>query len=183
MISKKYTSDYRLENVTDKDGKIKTVPVYCGTYYQLASERDKLKQVRLYSLIACGFYWVFFFFGLAFDSGSLRQIYVSLPYVFSCLPAAFYSFSVYNFSKSVTNPPEKGFTRKQRDAISEKIPQNAFISFLLSCGGMLGMVFYFIFRYKTYGGVQDVLILVSLSVMATASLFVFSLKRHFKMQP
>ena len=182
MVSKKYTKDYRLENTIGKDGKIVTVTVYCGEYYGFIADKDKLRRARAYIVLSCLFYWVFFWLGLAFDSGSMRQLYVSLPYFIGFLPAVYLSSSVYYLVKYTRRPLEKGFTREQHDRVYERMAQSSFVTLLLAAFAAVGVVFYFIFKFKTLGGLGDILTVLSILIMLTASALVFVTKKYAKMQ-
>ena len=51
MVSRKYTKDYRIENVTLPGGKVVSRPVYCGKYYGFSADPRKLPRVRLHDRV------------------------------------------------------------------------------------------------------------------------------------
>ncbi len=88
MGARRYAGDYRLENVLGKNGKLRTVPVYRGTYFHFSLPTEQLHRLRRKKLILlCAAS-----LGLAvpmFLTGELmRRWYVLLPLVLSLLPAA-----------------------------------------------------------------------------------------------
>ena len=46
VVSRKYVGDYRLENVPDRRGKLKTVPVYRGLLFRFKAEESKVKAAK-----------------------------------------------------------------------------------------------------------------------------------------
>jgi hypothetical protein len=42
VVSRKYVGDYRLENVPDRRGKLKTVPVYRGPLFRFKAQEKRL---------------------------------------------------------------------------------------------------------------------------------------------
>ncbi len=183
MVSKKYAKDYRLENTLGPDGRIITVAVYCGEYYSFTADKRKLRRARAYFALAAIFYWVFFWLGLTYDTGSMRQLYVSAPYFCGFLPAVYLSSAVYYLIKYSARPPVVGFTREQRDRVYSRIAGSSLLTLILGALGAVGLFFYFIFEYPTYGGTSDIITVIAISVMTATSAALFRAKKHTKMQP
>ncbi len=183
MVSKKYAKDYRLENTLGPGGRIVTVAVYCGEYYSFSADKRKLRRARAYIALSVIFYWVFFWLGLTYDTGSMRQLYVLIPYICGFLPAAYLTSSLYYLIKYSARPPKKGFTREQRDRVYSRIAGCSLFTLILGALGAAGLLFYFVFEYSTYGGGRDIITLVAIFGMTAASVALFRAKKHTKMQP
>jgi len=182
LVSKKYANDYRLENVVDANGKIKTITVYCGKYYAFESDKDKLKKIRLYILLSCIIYKVFFWGGLTFNSDAIRKIYIALPYFFGFLPLLYLISSVYYLYKYTRKPPEKGFTRELRDKICDRMTQSSFLCLLFAGIAAVGMIYYLISNYKKIDNTWDFAVLISVFAMIATSLVIFKMKKSIKMR-
>lgn len=181
MVSRKYTKDYRLENTIGPNGKIITVTVYCGKYFAFSEDMSTLLQARKKMFVSLLCYWAFFWIGLVFNSGSMRQLYVALPYFFGFLPAIYLTSSVIYLNKYTRRPPEKGFTREQRDKLCDRMAQSSFAALILSVVSTVGMVIFFILKYKSIGGLKDIVVLVSIAVMATSTAIIFKNRHLIKM--
>ena len=46
MVSRKYASDYRLENIEGKNGKIVTKPVYRGDLFGFLKPTEEIKRLK-----------------------------------------------------------------------------------------------------------------------------------------
>ncbi|MBE6767771.1 MAG: hypothetical protein E7549_02530 [Ruminococcaceae bacterium] len=133
MVSKKYAADYRLENVRDKQGKLRTVAVYRGTRYTFkASPQAVRRAARLYALLTA---WSVLCFGviLFLNAAVLRQFYVLLPVLCCLLPLGYLTVAViYTFTST---PP---LTRERRDKICDRLAHTTVLLIFFSGVSLLG---------------------------------------------
>lgn len=182
VVSKKYTKDYRIENVLLPNGRVVSRPVYCGKYYGFSATPRNVRRARLSMTISMTAYWVFFCAGLCFRSGAMKQWYVSLPYFCGFLPAAFLTSSLYYLWLYTQNPPAPGLTREQKDRLYNRISQCSFTMLLLGVLAAAGLLIYYLLGAAGYAGFGDVLAVISSITMIISTAVVFTVRKHTKMQ-
>lgn len=182
MVSRKYAKDYSLENTLGPDGKLITVTVYNGDYFRFSSERQCLRRAIKYIIVSCILYWIFFWFGLFFDSGAMRQIYISLPYFCGFLPAAYLTSSVYYLIRYSAKVPEKGFTRQERDRVFERMAEGSLLTLILAFISGIALIVYYLNRAPGFSGMRDISVIVSNIGIIIAAAVIFTTKKHTKMQ-
>ncbi|HOA85042.1 MAG: hypothetical protein GX057_05890 [Clostridiales bacterium] len=182
MISKKYTNDYKIENVLLPDGRVVSRPVYCGKYYGFSADPHNVRRARLSMTLSAAVYWVFFWAGLCFRSGAMKQWYVSLPYFCGFLPAAFLTGSLYYLWLYTLKPPAPGLTREQKDRLYTRISQCSFTMLLFGALAAAGLVIYYLLGAEGYAGFGDILAVVSAFTMIISTAVVFSARKHTKTQ-
>lgn len=180
MVSRKYTKDYRIENVLLPDGKVVTRPVYCGKYYAFSADPQILRHARICLTVSVAAYWLFFWTGLFLNSGGMRRWYVSLPYFCSFLPAAFLTGSLYYLWKYTLSPPALGLTREQKDRVYDRISQCSFLMILLASLSAVGITAYYLLGAEGYRGLEDVMAAVSVAGMIVSAIVTFIVKKHTK---
>lgn len=182
MVSRKYTKDYRLENQLDGHGRLVTRPVYCGVRYAFISDAAVLRRLCVIMTLTTALYWIFFWLGLAQSCGALRRWYVSVPFFCGFLPAAFLSGSLYYLWRYSSAPPAEGFTREQKDRIYDRLSPCSLIMLIFAALAGVGEIFYILSGAKDYSGIPDIIIIVSIVIMAAASLTLFISRKYSKMQ-
>lgn len=183
MVSRKYTNDYRLENTIGPNGKTVTVAVYRGVYFKFTADWCKLKRARVHITASCAVYWLFFWLALCLDSGAMRQLYFSLPYFCGFLPAAYLTASVFYLISYTKKSTDKGFTREQKDRIYDRIAQSSLAMLILAGLAAAGLVVYYVTGADGFKIMQDLAVILSVSVMFATALLVFTAKKHTIMQP
>ena len=182
MVSRKYANDYRLENTLGTNGKIVTVAVYNGMYFRFPADGHNLNRARVYITVSCAVYWLFFWLGLYFDSGAMRQLYFSIPYFCGFLPAAYLTSSVYYLLTYTRKTPDKGFTREQKDRIFERLAQSSISMLILSGLSAVGLIVYYALGAEGFKIMQDSAVILSVLVMLASTFIIFIAKKHTKMQ-
>ena len=108
MVSRKYVGDYRLENVTDRRGKLKTVPVYRGPRFRFTADEKTLKAAKKRCLALTVLLTAALLATLLLHSELLQRIYVVMPLVLSILPAVFLWTGLYHlFTAGPALPRDK----------------------------------------------------------------------------
>ena len=133
MVSKKYAADYRLENVRDKHGKLKTVAVYRGTRYTFkASPQAVRRAATLYALLTA-LSVICFGVILFLNTSVLRQFYVLLPVLCCLLPLGYLTIAVmYTFTSKLP------LTRERRDKICDRLAHTTVLLIFFSGVSLLG---------------------------------------------
>ena len=89
MVSRKYTGDYRLENITTASGKLKTVPVYKGDWFTFACDEVGIRRIRrsypAFSLVIA----LLFLLVLLLNAPSGHIYYVMAPFAAMIFPVFF----------------------------------------------------------------------------------------------
>ncbi|MBQ4312776.1 MAG: hypothetical protein IJC18_01075 [Clostridia bacterium] len=116
MVSRKYANEYRLQNVTDSRGKIKTVPVYYGDYYVFEADRQDMLLTRNTYLVATVAIWLMLGTALCMDSYSTRVLYVVLPAAICVLPLFYLSLAVWDILFGI----DKRMIHEKADLISSR---------------------------------------------------------------
>ena len=96
MVSKKYVGDYRLENVPDRRGKLKTVPVYRGPLFRFKAEEGTLKKSKKSFLLLTAFITAALLAVMLLHAEMLSRIYVVMPLVLCFLPTALLWMGLYD---------------------------------------------------------------------------------------
>ena len=108
LVSKKYVGDYRLENVPDRRGKLKTVPVYRGPLFRFTADEKTLKAAKGRCLALTVLLSAALLVTLVLHSELLQRIYVVMPLVLSILPTALIWAGVYHlFTAGPALPRDK----------------------------------------------------------------------------
>lgn len=128
MGFRKYTDDYRLENRPGKNGKLKTVPIYHGAYYDFlkpASLLERRKPLLGGLTAAATLMEVLLLCFTTLLPGSFR--YAALPMALLLLPLFFVARAVFTL---VTEQPP--LIREKADRFSKGYPAGAFFLMLLA---------------------------------------------------
>ncbi len=173
MISRKYVGDYRLENVSNKNGKTVTKPVYRGDIFNFEKDEGeiiKLKRVLMRTTII---EWMVYFFALLINSDKGRVMYVSLPLIACAFPLIGQSSIIHTIRSNGE------YRREEKDRITEKLVSYSFISLFFALCSFLGHVCAWI---RNGESTEDA-ILLSLTVALIASSYtVFSKRKELGMK-
>ena len=86
MVSRKYASDYRLENVEGKNGKIVTKPVYRGDLFGFSKSKEEVKRLKVIFIATTIIEWCLYFSSVLINTRAGRALYVSLPFLAVAFP-------------------------------------------------------------------------------------------------
>lgn len=173
MVNKKYAADYRLENVRDKNGRLKTVAVYKGRYYRFSAEPATVRREgRLYAALT-GLSLLLFAAVLFLNSPLLRQMYVLMPFLFGMLPLGYLTVAVYY----ILTAPEK-FTRERNDKMHDRIAKCTLFLAIFSGASVIGSAIACLAGIVTLD-VQGMLFFVAATGLLLNALVMFRKKKTF----
>lgn len=86
MSSRKYASDYRLENHITSDGKVESTPVYQGKYFTFVEPQERIARLRKMLIIGVALILVLLLPMLLDNTRLGRTIYIVLPAFSSFVP-------------------------------------------------------------------------------------------------
>lgn len=144
MISSKYASDYRLENVADpKTGKLKTKAVYRGDWFRFEKPAELVKKRKiLFTALTCVLIAVFIAVLMLTggaernrDVKALEQIYVLVPFVGLLFPIYYLVGAVIR----MWAVREKA-TRAEKDRIAGRITGAAVAAIVLAGVSFVGHI-------------------------------------------
>lgn len=173
MVSKKYVSDFRLENVEDRKGRVVTKPVYRGDYYGFGEDKEKIAELKKQFALLTSLQVVLYLLALVLNMPSGRIAYVSLPFLAVAFPLLGQADAVYAFCRS----GEK-MTRMERDKISENLVSWMFVVLCLAVSSAVGHVVYWVQYGET---VKDAIFLVITILVLAFSYTLFSKRAQLKM--
>lgn len=128
MVSRKYTGDYRLENVENKNGKTVTRAVYKGDLFDWEKSEEEVVKLKRTILRTTVLEWLVFILALVINCSKIRVMYVSLPLLAFAFPLLGQSRVTALFFKKV----EMGYKREEKDLISSRLVSYVFISLFFS---------------------------------------------------
>jgi len=135
MVSRKYTGDYRLENVLDAGGQLKTVPVYRGPYFRFTASAEVIRRTKLRLLILTLISSIALLAALLIPADVLRHLYAILPLVFCLPPAVLIWQSVWIIFRA----GEKA-RREDRDRICDGLRAWSLVLLILSVLSLIGQI-------------------------------------------
>lgn len=135
MVSRKYTSDYRLENVEGKDGKTKTVAVYRGDLFDWIVSKEEVEKIKKIFTFSTIIEWVLLMISLSLNTNKSRVMYVSLPLIAVAFPLLGQTDCLFVLRKI-----KKSVERKDKDKVSEKLVSYIFVTLFLSSCSAIGHV-------------------------------------------
>ncbi|MBQ0071947.1 MAG: hypothetical protein KBS81_08895 [Spirochaetales bacterium] len=174
MVSRKYASDYRLENVTDKKGRLVTVPVYRGDTFSFERPEDEMKRIKSTFVAFLVLQIVLFFIPLFLNSQSARTIYVSLPYLAMAFPLLGEADAVSTFWTL-----KKDVRRSEKDKVTEKLVSWVFLTMLFGSFSTLGHIVHWVLDGET---VTDAIHLVVTILIVALGYSLFSKRKLLSMR-
>ena len=173
MVSKKYLGDYRLENVPDHRGKLKTVPVYRGPLFRFTAKEEVLKKAKRRNLLLVSLITAALLTTMLLHSGMLSRIYVAMPLVLSILPAVLLWTGVFHLFTAGDSVP-----RDKSDHIHNRIAGWSTVLIILSSLSLIGQIF----AYFDGGGVADLPVTLCAVVIVACASLVFLGKKDLLME-
>jgi hypothetical protein len=161
MVNKKYAADYRLENVVDRSGRLKTVPVYRGVYYRFAAGEAELRRGKRRSTILLSAASGALLLTLLIPSSLLQRIYAVMPLILCLLPAVLLWTSLY----AALTAGEK-VNREQRDRICDRLAAWSMVLAILAAVSLVGQIA----AYIAGAGAEGIPVTVLTVVAAAAAL-------------
>ena len=84
MAKKKYVRDYEISETIDEKGRVRSVPIYVGSYFCFCDAAAAKKSGRLLAP-AAALGWLAYIMALWLPSGAGKLMYVILPFVFAAV--------------------------------------------------------------------------------------------------
>lgn len=174
MVSRKYTGDYRLENVTDKRGKIRTVPVYRGDWYSFCESAGTVRRAKLLYCVLSALCLVMFLPILFVNAPCSRIMYITLPAAAMVFPLYFLLAGCRRLLTA-----KDRVTREHSDKIQPRFISCTLFMMLFSGISVGGHILYAI---RTGETAQDILCFIAVSVILAASAIMFSRRGWLRME-
>ena len=133
MVSKKYVGDYRLENVLDRHGRLKTVPVYRGPMFRFKAGEATLKSAKLRNVLLLAVSSAALLLPLLFPTEILSDIWAALPLAMCLLPTVLLWMGIYELFTAGEKVP-----RDKCDRIHNRFAGWSIVLVILSALSLLG---------------------------------------------
>lgn len=174
VVSGKYASDYRLENIEGKNGKIVTKPVYRGDLFSFSKTEDEVKKVKVIFAVSTLVEWILFFVSIILNTRAGRAMYVSLPFLALAFPLLGQSDGVWTLLTA-----KDKVIRSVKDKITEKMVTWIFLVFFFSICSFIG---HLVFWVRNGEGVMDVVFLILTLLILAASWNLFLKRKDLEMK-
>ena len=135
MVSRKYVGDYRLENIPDRRGKLKTVAVYRGPLFRFKAEESIVKAAKKRCLLLTLLETAALLVTMILHSEMLSRIYVVMPLVLSILPTVLLWMGLYNLFMAGESVP-----RDRCDRIHNRFAGWSVVLLVLSAFSLIGQI-------------------------------------------
>lgn len=173
VVSRKYVGDYRLENVPDRRGKLKTVPVYRGPLFRFKAEESKVKAAKRRCLLLTFLETAALLITMILHSEMLSRIYVVMPLVLCILPTVLLWMGLYNlFTAGETVP------RDRCDRIHNRFAGWSVVLLVLSAFSMIGQIT----AYIGSSTAEDLPVTICTVVIMFCAAFLFGGKKDLLME-
>ena len=195
MVSTKYTSDYRLENVVDpRTGKLVTKAVYRGDWFCFEKPAALVRQRKilftiLVGLIAAAFIGALLLTGINErnqDMIAIEKYYVIIPFVGLMFPIFFMGTAAVRMWRATDK-----VTREHRDKISDRFAATGISAAILSGVSVIGHIVSWAINGETVTTlgtqvsnsdiVTDMIFLGITLIILAASLAIFLLRKDLSM--
>ena len=173
MVSRKYVGDYRLENVPDRRGKLKTVPVYRGPLFRFKAENGVVKAAKRRLLLLMAIATAALLATMLLRSEFLTRIYIVMPLVLSILPAVLLWMGVYNLFTA-----GESVRRDQCDRIHNRFAGWSVVLAVLSAFSLIGQISAFL---ASFDG-RDIPVTVCTVVLLLCGALIFRGKNDLLME-
>lgn len=138
-MSRKYVDDYRLDNMLGSNGKLKTVPVYCGDWYEFEADAATVAQARRRYVVLTVVAIVSLLYLLIFTNHIGHVWYVALPVALSTIFLFFTALSTWRLWTA------KGpVTREHKDKIHDRMATMSMFTTVLAGLCFAGCVYHLI---------------------------------------
>ena len=173
VVSRKYVGDYRLENVPDRRGKLKTVPVYRGPLFRFKAEESKVKAAKRRCLLLTLLETAALLITMILHSEMLTRIYVVMPLVLCILPTVLLWMGLYNlFTAGETVP------RDRCDRIHNRFAGWSVVLLVLSAFSLIGQITAYIGRSTS----ENLPVTICTVVIMFCAAFLFGGKKDLLME-
>lgn len=136
MVSRKYTSDYRLEDTLDpKTGRMSTRSVYEGQWFRFCADAAAVKRAARAYVLLTALCALVYAPPLLLDAPAMRAAYVALPFVALIFPLFYLAAGC----RRIFTAKER-VTREHRDKIVERLRGASVSACALSGVSLVGLI-------------------------------------------
>jgi len=137
LVSRKYTGDYRLENITTASGKVKTVPVYKGEWFTFACDEAVVRRIkRIYPAFSVVI-TLLFLLVLLLNAPCGHIYYVMAPFAAMIFPV-FFALAA---ARRLLTAKER-VTREHRDKLTNRYISVSLFLMVFSAISTVGHIIY-----------------------------------------
>lgn len=173
MITNKYASDYRLENI-EKNGKLVTRPVYRGDWFRLLTDEGQTRKSKKLFLVLTLLLAALYVGALFINTPCTRVMYVMLPFAAMCFPI----FYMITALIELLRYKEKS-DRERKDIISNRFASTAAVCMFFSGASFIGHIINWVLNGE---GTADMFFLGFTAAILVVSTAVFSQKHRLVME-
>ena len=183
LVTTKYASDYRLENVVDpRTGKLVTKAVYRGDWFRFSESAALIKRRRilfsvLYGLIVALFIGALLLTGIRerrTDVIALEQFYVMVPFAAMVFPVFYMGTALIRLWRA-----KDKVTREHRDRILNRFAATGIITAVLAGGSLIGHIVSWVLNGEM---ARDIVLLVFTAAIIGAAVTIFVRRVDFRME-
>ena len=172
MAQNRHIRDYRLVETIDERGRIRTDYEYIGNDYYYLRGAEAVIRDRRTARIVCAAAWAAFVGGLLPNSGGMRTLWVSMPYIFTAVPLGVLTETL------ITAVPEKEpLQHRQADRLENRFPPASLAAAALPLISLVGEGIDLLLARPLNGG--DAVLSLCAAMMAVCAAFVFSRRKRF----
>ena len=173
MVSKKYVGDYRLENIKDRKGRLKTVPVYRGPLFRFQADAETLKKAKLRFLVLNVIAAAALLITLLLKSELLQRVYVIMPLILSLLPMVLLWSGLYHLFSAGAS-----VRRDQSDRIHHRFAGWSVVLLALSVLSLSGQIA----AYASGSSADGIPVTVCTIVLIVCAALIFAGKDSLQME-
>ena len=175
MVRKKYADDFRLENVLDTNGKLKTKAVYRGKWFRFRSDSHVIERTkRIYTALAI--ISVLVLLAMLFTTDVMGNFwYVVMPLACNLIPVFFVVAGCWQLLTA-----KDRVTREHKDQIHDRLAPASMFQTVFALLGVVGGIVSD-FRISAFGLGRALFLLGGL-VLTAAGLFMFLLRKNLLME-
>lgn len=183
MVSTKYASDYRLENVVDpKTGKLITKAVYRGDWFRFVKPAEFIKKRKILFTVLVALAVALFVSALLLTGinernhnvKALEQMYVMVPFVAMIFPIFYMGTAVVRMWRATDQ-----VTREHKDRIAGRFAATGISTAILAGLSLIGHIVSWVLNGET---TTDLLLLGITAALLAIAIAVFVLKSDFEME-
>ncbi|MBE6758508.1 MAG: hypothetical protein E7554_00265 [Ruminococcaceae bacterium] len=168
MSFRKYVGDYRLENVPDKSGRLKTKAVYKGDGYELSASPEDTAAAKPLMIVCVLLFWAAQLVALLLNTRCARCMWVLMPQAFALLAFGFASVGAWMFLRA-----QAPMTREYAERMRDRFSGGSFMAMILNGAALIGAVIA-AFLYKDELFIpQDIVYIAMLTLAQGACVYSF----------
>lgn len=131
MAKKKYVRDYEMSETIDEKGRVRSVPVYVGSYFCFCDAAAAKKSGRLLAP-AAALGWLAYIMALWLPSGAGKLMYVILPFVFAAVPLWYLSAATWTLFRA-----EEKLKRSEAEKVAGNLPSASVFGIILTAVALI----------------------------------------------